>query len=268
MDFAERYGPWAIVAGASDGTGRAFAREIAAQGVACILVARDAKVDAVADELKAEFGVACVTAHIDLSQADAADRIIAAAEGREIGLFVANAGADNHGEEFLDQPIENALGLIGINVITTTRCCHHFGGLMRARGRGGLLLANSGACYGGSGFLAIYTASKAFVLNLAESLWTELSPHGIDVLTIAIGATDTPGYRRRREVKGRPIPSGLASPEDVARQGMERLPFGPVTNFGLADDETGHLSQSASDRREAVRRHDAAVRRQYGMAPG
>lgn len=78
MDFAERYGPWAVIAGASDGTGRAFARRIAAHGVNCILLARRQPLLAqLAAEIRAESGVECLTASIDLAAPDASERIAA-----------------------------------------------------------------------------------------------------------------------------------------------------------------------------------------------
>src|SRR5579862_2251318 len=93
MNFFDRYGPWAVIAGASEGTGRAYARQLAAQGVNCILVARRAgPLTALADELRAANRVQCVTAAIDLAAPDATASIIAAVGQREVGLFISNAG--------------------------------------------------------------------------------------------------------------------------------------------------------------------------------
>ena len=215
-DFRERYGPWAIVAGASEGTGRSFARQIAAHGVACILIANSGPLDAVVEEIKAESGVDCVAARIDLSASDAFERIVAATGERSVGLYVANAGADSLGARFLDREIDAWLDLMHINITTTVRSCHHFGKLMLERRRGGILIVNSGACYGGAGRLAIYTACKAFQLNLCESLWSELRPFGVDVLSLVLGQTDTPAFHRLQAKKGRPSPRNLASPDEVA----------------------------------------------------
>ena len=150
MDFARRYGPWAVIAGATEGTGLAFSRQIAAQGVSCILIARrEGPLGELAEALRAEHGVECVTAAIDLSKPDACERIVAAVGPREVGLFVSNAGADPNGSRFLDREVETWLTLVRRNVLTVLQCCHHFAGLMRARKRGGLLLVNSGAAFGG-----------------------------------------------------------------------------------------------------------------------
>jgi short-subunit dehydrogenase len=136
--------------------------------------------------------------------------------------------------------------------MTMMRSAHHFAGPMRARGRGGLLLVNSGACYGGLRGMAAYTASKAFMLCFSEALWGELRPHGVDVLTLVMGQTDTPAYRKLLAEKGWPLPTKWSSPADVAQVGLERLSHGPVHNWGLADDEVGYASNSAAGRRERV----------------
>jgi len=137
---------------------------------------------------------------------------------------------------------------------------------MKQRGRGGLLLVNSGACYGGGSFLATYSASKAFQLCFGEALWAELRPHGIDVLNLILGQTDTPAFRALLAEKGMPVPEGIASPEDVARIGLERLSHGPVHNWGLEEDVTGYAPNSAAARRDRVLLVDRMSRHIFGGA--
>jgi short-subunit dehydrogenase len=253
MEFAERYGPWAVIAGASEGTGREFARQIAGEGVSCILIARRAgPLAALADEIRQEGGAACVTAAIDLAAPDAADRIAEVAGEREVGLFVSNAGADPNGAYFLEQDLRAWTDLVQRNVATMMQCAYRFAGPMRARGRGGLLLVNSGACYGGASHMAAYSASKAFTLCFAESLWGELRPYGVDVLSLIMHMTDTPALRALLAEKGLPVPPAIAASEDVARLGLARLPHGPVCNWGLEDDVGGWAVLSAADRRARV----------------
>ena len=196
MEFAEKYGSWAVVAGASEGTGRAYARQLAEQGLSLVLIARRlAPLEALAQELRATYGVECVAASIDLGQTGACEQVVAVAGDRDVGLYVSNAGADPNGARFLDVDAEAWRSLVTRNVLTTMLSAHHFGGKFRARGRGGLLLVNSYACYGGGQFMACYTGSKAFDLNFAESLWAELKPHGVDVLSLVMGMTDTPAFK-------------------------------------------------------------------------
>ena len=253
MSFAERYGPWAIVMGASEGTGRSFARAIAAREVPCILLARrEGPLRALAEEIRADTGIDCVTAAVDLAAADAFERIDAAVDTRGVGLLVCNAGSDPNGARFHDREVGVWLELVQRGVVTLVKCCHHFGALMRARGKGGMLLVNSGACYGGGSFLATYSATKAFMLNLAEGLWSELRPHGIDVLSLVLGMTDTPALRQLLEEHGKPIPPNLASPDEVAEVGLARLAHGPVHNWGASDNELGFAPMSASTRRSRI----------------
>lgn len=252
MDFAGRYGPWALIAGASEGTGASFARQLAAQGVNLILVARrQAPLDALAGELR-ETGVECVTASIDLAAPDAADRMAAAADGREVGLLILNAGADPNGSLFLDNDMANWVALTNRNVMTTLRACHLFGGAMRSRGRGGIILVGSGVCYLGLPGIAVYGATKAYGLVLGEALWAELKPHGVDVLNLIMGRTDTPAHRELMEQLGVPFPDDCASADDVAALGLARLPHGPTINWGEPEDQPGMAGLSAKGRRERI----------------
>src|SRR5260221_4084304 len=141
--------------------------------------------------------------------------------------------------------------------------CHHFGRLMRTGGRGGIVTVNSGACYGGGSFLVTYNACKAFLLNFAEGLGAELRPHGVDVLTIVLGMTDTPNFHRILAKTGAPVPAGLASPDDVAETALARLPFGPVHNWGQEDGEPGPGWLSAAERQQRVLAMDASTSSLY-----
>src|SRR5262249_28303277 len=163
----------------------------------------------------------------DLSTAEAFDKTLDAVGSREVGLFVSNAGSDPNGSHFMDKDIQPWLDLVNRNVVNNMRCVHHFGGLMRQRRKGGLLLVGSAAGYGGSRFMAVYSATKAFVWCLAESLWSELRPHGVDVLYIALVATDTPFLQNLLAEKGQK-PVRASAPDDVARKGLANLGTGPV----------------------------------------
>lgn len=252
MDFAEKYGPWALITGASEGTGSAFAHRLADQGMDLILVARrEEPLAALGAAIRAK-GVQCVTASVDLSAGDAADRIVAAVGGREVGLLIANAGADTNGSPFLDNDIANWDALVTLNVVTTMRACHHFGRAMRGRGRGGIILVGSGAAYGGLNGIAVYCGVKAFDLCFGEALWAELRGHGVDVLNLILGRTDTPAHRRLMERNGQPIPDGMARAEDVAQIGLARLPDGPVYNWGQDDETAGYAPNSPAQRRARI----------------
>ena len=252
MDFKDKYGPWAVITGASEGTGSAFAHNLADKGFNLILVARRKEPLAELERAIKFKGVECVSACVDLSALDATRRIVAATAGREVGLLIANAGADTNGSLFLDNDVAKWEQLINLNVITTMRNCHHFGREMRERRRGGIIIVGSGACYGGLNGIAVYTAVKAFDLCFGEALWAELRHHNVDVLNLILGRTDTPAHRRLMERNGQTIPTDMAKPEDVAEIGLARLPHGPDYNWGQDDDTAGYAPNSPAQRRARI----------------
>ena len=132
--------------------------------------------------------------------------------------------------------------LVVRNCTTVVGTTHHFAGFMRQRGHGGIVLVTSGAAWAGGSHLAVYGASKAFDLVLAESLWAELSPAGVDVLGMVLGPTDTPAFRK--VLNGRQL-DGIADPDDVARDMLDNLANGPT----FPPDPTPF---SAIPRRQAV----------------
>lgn len=260
MDFAY-YGPWALIAGASEGIGAAFARQVAAGGLNLVLIARrEGPLHALADEIRQQFGVECVTASIDLASDDGSRKVIEAVGSREIGLFINNAGGDPTNALFLDEAVESWEKLNLLDTMNVLRNCHHFGRRMRERGRGGILLVGSGACYGGLTGKSVYSGVKAFDLCFGEGLWGELRGHGIHVLNLILGRTDTPAHRRNLRELGQPVPTGMAQSEDVARLGLDRLAFGPVCNWGSADDEAGFAPASPAERRNRILAIEASSR--------
>jgi short-subunit dehydrogenase len=253
MSFKDSYGPWALIAGASQGIGRAFAHKVAAEGLNCVLVARrEAPLEELAEEIRSQHGVDCLVLAADLSSDSGVDRVLDAVATREIGLFINNAGADTLGERFLEAPVDDWLSLANLNIGTTVRICHRLGREMKERSRGGIVLVGSGACYGASAFTSVYSGAKAFELCFAQGLWAELGKHGVNVLFCALGPTDTPTFRDLLERKNAPALQGLAAPGDVAEKVLAKLPEGPVFNWGQEDDAPGFLSMSASDLRKRV----------------
>lgn len=247
-----KYGPWAVIAGGSDGTGAAFARAVAASGINLVLIARrPGPLEAVAEELRRDHGVEVRTLALDLNLADAADKIIAATQDLEVGLYISNAGSEQGGHMFLDTPIATMHELIGRNILTMIAACQHFGRAMRARGRGGIILMGSGAGMGGQPGVAVYSGVKAFVLNLAESLWSELREAGVNVIGIAAPVMETPSLRQ--SVGALDIP-GIFAPEDVVRNTLQRLPDWPsyIYAFGEPPEESERQTVARRDRVLAV----------------
>lgn len=240
-----KYGPWAVVAGASEGTGAEYARQLAAVGIHCLLVARRPEpLEQIARELTGKYHVQTRVLSVDLSSPDAAQRMQAATADVEVGLYVSNAGADSTGKHFLDLPLEHSHRLINLNVRTVVDAVHTFATPMKARGRGGILLMSSGAALGGQPRVAMYSGTKAFEVNFAESLWVELRKFSVDVLSVAAPAMDTPVLRAALAAKNLK-PQGVYDPKDVVRIALEYLPIGPTYVFPLGPHESAEALNKA-----------------------
>jgi len=223
-----KYGPWALILGASEGVGVAFARQLGQAGINSVLVARqEALLRAVAQRVHAETGVETRSLTLDLTRPDMLDRLRSVTDDIEIGLVVYNAGAiHGSGGPFLDAPLDSALKVVQLNPIGQTTVAHYFGRKMAARARGGIILMGSLAGNAGGINVVGYSASKAFTQVLAEGLWIELKPKGIDVLCHVIGATDTPSRTRLDQVDK---PGEIVSdPQDIAREALDNIANGPV----------------------------------------
>lgn len=226
MDFAKQYGPMAVISGGSEGVGAAYAMQLAERGLDIALVARK---PGPLEETAARIRAACpdrevLTRSVDLSFADAADRILDLTGDREVGLLIHNAGASNRTSNFVDSDLQFAHDLLAVNVGTMMTLVHRYGGQMKVRGRGGVILLSSFAYLVGNPGLAAYSGSKAFSTMFAEALWHELKPSGVHVLAQVLGMTDTPANARNF-----PGMAGVGDrPEDIASQGLAALPDGPV----------------------------------------
>jgi len=256
--FRDRYGPWAIVAGASEGTGAAFSRQIAAHGVNVVLVARRiGPLTTLADQIRRESSVETRVVSLDLSEVDADRELATATDGLDVGLLIYNAGADEYGMKFLDVEVERWAGMVHRNCVVPLRLCHHYARPMVDRGRGGILLVTSGAAWAGGDRLVTYGATKAFDLVFGEGLWAELSPKGVDVLSFVLGQTDTPAFRALVDKYGTTI-GEAADADDVARDGLEHLAHGP-TRMTAALGGGDASPFGAMSRRDAVQLMSAGM---------
>ena len=248
--FAQDYGEWALITGGSDGLGAAFAEEIARRGVNLVLVARrPGPLDELSADLRQRHGVEVRTIPLDLGAPDAALTLADQTGELPLGLVVFNAGADASGALFLDAPYDEWNALIGRNVLFLTDALYRFGTRLREQGRGGIVAVGSEAAFGGGARGALYTASKGYALNLCESLWAELRPHGVDVLTLLFKIADTPTLREVLARHGIPIEAtGAASTARLARETILALPDGPVFNF---DEEAPDDPLTSAARRRA-----------------
>jgi short-subunit dehydrogenase len=260
----ERYGPWAIVAGASEGIGAAFSRRLAELGLDLVLVARrEAPLLGLADEIRDRYGVATRVLSLDLSVVGAEATLFEATDDLDVGALVYNAGGDDNGDvHFLDVDADVWAAMLRRNCHVPMLAAHHYGTRMVERGRGGVLLVSSGAAWAGGARLAPYGATKAFDLVLGEALWAEWREHGVDVLSLVVNATDTPAIRRLMAAHGTTV-DHLDDPDDVACQGLEHLVDGPTWDVGSADGG-GPSPVGALSRRDAVLLYSAGTEAMFG----
>jgi short-subunit dehydrogenase len=232
--FRDRYGPWALVTGASSGIGEAFARELAARGFQLVITARRAALlESLAASLRSQHGVDVQVAGLDLGQTDFLPELVSVCAGKDIGLVVSNAGFGLKGEHHTLDAARLA-SMVNVNAFAPMQLAHAFAPRLIARGRGGMLFTGSLESYLGFPWSSAYAASKAFVTVLGEGLWGELAPRGVDVLVISPGATDTDALDLQG-IDKRKIPGRMMAPGEVARQALGQLGKKPVFIPGFSN---------------------------------
>lgn len=213
MDI-DRYGPVALVAGASEGLGRAFAESLAESGFSLVMLARRPDpLDAAAAAIRERFDVDVHAIPIDLASEAAVRALPELIAELDIGLFIYNAAYAPVGP-FLSRPVEDLLRIVDVNVRGPLLLTRLLAPRLVARGRGGVVLMSSLAGLQGTPRLATYAATKAFNIVLGESLWGELRPYGVDVLVSCAGAVRTPGFAAQTAGAD---PPGTLDACDVAR---------------------------------------------------
>jgi short-subunit dehydrogenase len=249
MSLKERYGPWALIVGGSEGIGDHLARKLGAAGVNIVLVARKPGALAEASQkVREESGVEVRTLQLDIGRDDMLARIREVTDGLDVGLLVHNVGGAKGFGPFVDCALDEVMAAVLTNPVAITKLAHHFGKPMAERGRGGILMIGSMAGNAGSYYLATYSAAKAYNQILMEALWAEFQPRGVDVLAFPIGAAATPSRARSGTVDSDEMP--VAKPEDVAQQALDQLPHGPV--YVSSENAEYFKALSSMPRREAA----------------
>jgi uncharacterized protein len=227
-DLKRRFGPTALITGASDGIGRAFAEALAAQGFDLVLVARrDAVLQEMALELGKRHGITVQVIAADLSSPQAVDDVLAQTEGLPVGLMVAAAGFGSIGP-FLAQDVTSEVNMVDVNCRSVVRLTHGIAARMAVARRGGIALFSSVVGFQGVPGSATYAATKGFVQGFAEGLAVELRPMGISVLSVAPGPVGT-GFAARAGMQ-----MGKAeTPQTVARVALAALPGGGTVRPGF-----------------------------------
>jgi len=223
MTFKERYGPWALITGASSGIGAEFARQLAVLGLNVAIVARRiSRLEELAQYLRDKNDIQVKVIAADLSQPDFLSLILSETQPIEIGLLVNNAGF-GLARSFLDHELEKELALLDVNCRTPLMLTHVFGRQMAERNRGGIIFVSSVSGYLATPYEATYAASKVYELFLAESLGYELKKKGIDVLALCPGSTDTEFH----QISGSRAVAAMAV-EPVVALALKKLGTAPV----------------------------------------
>jgi short-subunit dehydrogenase len=190
-DFPKKYGHWAIVTGASSGIGEEFSRQLAAQGLNLVLIARRReRLELLSEELIQEHNIEVKIIPIDIANPDFVEQVQVVTHSLDVGLVVNNAGFALTGN-FLDHTLEEELSLLHVNCRAPLMLAHMLGRRMVKRGRGGIINVSSAMAFLPAPLWTHYAASKAYDLYLSEGLWFELREKGVDVLALCPGATRT-----------------------------------------------------------------------------
>lgn len=265
MDLQKKYGQVALVAGASEGLGAAYARTLAKHGMDLVLIARRkeqlaATCKTIADEFKVDVtSIAC-----DLADKNALDVIQEHIKGIDVGFMVYNAALPYIGP-FLNLPAMEHEKIATVNMVTPLKMVHHFGSRMMAKGKGGIVLMTSLAGLQGSGFLATYASTKAFNLVLAESLWYEWKNKGVDIIGCCAGATATPNFINSKPGKTGSIEPQIQSPEEVVAECLKKIGHAPSFISGGGNRLASYFMRHFVSRKKAINIISDATRKMYGI---
>ncbi len=235
MTLKKKYGNLALVAGGTEGIGAAFAQYLAANGMDIVLVARNnEKLQNTASIIKNRYGVEVTCIICDLSLPDAYDVIADKLKGKHIDFLVYNAALSFIGA-FEKSDSDNNSRIIQTNVITPIKLIESFAQPMLEKGKGGIVIMSSLAGMQGSGYLTLYSATKAFCRVLAESLWYEWQQKGVDVIACIAGATSSPNYINSKPNKSGFLAPRVQTPEEVVADCLKKLGKSPSTITGTGN---------------------------------
>jgi short-subunit dehydrogenase len=233
--FRERYGPWALVTGASSGIGAQFARQLAARGLNLVLVARRLdRLQELAAAITRDHGCEVRPVRCDLSTANVIETLEPHVQGLGIGLLVNNAGVANTGA-VVDNDLERELQLLYVNCRASLMLARHLGRPMSERGRGGIVFLSSTSAFGPAAGWANYSASKAYALALGQAMSLEMRPRGVDVLAVCPGPSPTGLYEAADQDLSRTpwhLRFLIVEPASVAATALEALGRKPVVVVG------------------------------------
>src|ERR1043165_9861380 len=212
-----------LISGASSGIGESFARKLAAQGENVLLVARsEGKLASLCNELGLEHNVSAQYVALDLTEADAAAKLFAETKERklDVEMLINNAGFGSMGD-LTAQELERELKMVDLNVKALVALTYYFIRPMRERQGGTIINVASTAAFQGVPYMATYAATKAFVLSFSEALWDENRAHGVHVMALCPGVTETNFFEASKI--DRPPMRTIQTPEEVVEAALRGL---------------------------------------------
>ena len=265
MTLKEKYGNTALVAGASEGMGAAYAHALAERGLDLVLIARrKEQLEATAQQIKEQHGVKVLTIICDLAEPNVTQQITQAVGETEIDFLVYNAALSYIGP-YLATGVSTHTNIASVNMLTQLSLVHYFGGKMVERRKGGIIIMSSIAGFQGSGFLSIYAATKAFNRVLAEGLWYEWVPHGVDVIACCAGATATPNYINTNPGKASSLEPRPQLPEHVVEECLKRIGTTPSFISGTGNKLVSFLMQHIFSKKQAIKMMGDGIKKMYGI---
>jgi uncharacterized protein len=226
----DKFGPWALVTGASSGIGEEFARQLAASGLNLILVARRLPLlEQLGHTLKQKYQIQYRAVELDLTEENFLETLDKVTRDLEIGLVISNAGMPVPGK-FLTIERRDLIKSVNLKVIAHLNLAHHFGARLTKRGRGGLLLVSSIGGLQGVPHVANNAATEAYVLSLGEALHVEFEKRGVNVTVLLPGPTDTPGITKQG-ISPDDMPVKPMSPQQVVAEGLAALNANRATHI-------------------------------------
>jgi short-subunit dehydrogenase len=265
MKLKQKYGNTALVAGASEGIGAAFATRLAAEGMDLVLIARRPEpLQQLADLLEDKYKVDVMCLQCDLGNINAATRLQEELNGREISLLVYNA-AESYIGPFIKNSLENYSKAAQVNMLSPLNMIYLFGEKMHAKGKGAIILMTSLAGFQGSGNISVYAATKAFNRVLGESLWYEWKNNGVDVIACCAGSTATPGFNNTHPEKASFFAPGVLTPEEVADECLKNLGKQPSYITGRGNRIASFFMQKILPRKMAINIMGDNIRKMYRL---
>ncbi len=265
MDLQLRYGKTALVAGASEGIGAAFATYLAVNGINLILIARrPVPLESFAKKLIEKYKVQVQTISCDLSTGQAAQYLMDELANTQIDFLVYNAGLSYIGA-FEENSVAHHQQIAFTNIVTPLNLVQYFGKKMVDRKRGAVVLMGSLAGMQGAGYLTAYAASKAFNIILGESLWYEWKDKGVDVISCIAGATSSPNFINTKPGKAGLIEPKVQTPEEVVQECFENLGKRPRIISGRTNRMISFFMHRVLPRKWAIKIMGDTTRKMYRL---